>query len=50
MDKIKAVQFVKDTEIIVLARVLELLEEHPTLAKKIIRQRYDELRKEVTNE
>ncbi len=36
----------KDTEIIVLARVLEIMEEHPTLAKQFIKQRYEELREE----
>lgn len=40
---------VKDTEIVVLARVLEIMEEHPTLAKKFIMQRYLELRKEEQN-
>ena len=33
-----------DTEIVVLARVLELLEENPEKAKQIIKQRYDEIR------
>ena len=37
---------VRDTQIIVLAQVLDLLEENPTQAKQFIKQRYEELRAE----
>lgn len=35
---------VRDTQIITLARVLEVMEQHPTMARKIIKELYEELR------
>lgn len=37
-------KIVDDTVTVVLARVLEVLEEHPTQAKKILTEWYEELR------
>ena len=37
---------IRDTQIVVLARVLEVMEQHPTMAKKIIKELYEELRAE----
>jgi hypothetical protein len=37
---------VRDTQIITLAQVLDLLEENPTQAKQILKQTYEELRAE----
>ena len=37
-------RIIQDAQIITLARVLEVLEEHPTDAKQRIKRLYDELR------